>query len=897
MHNHPLQRLFEPKLIAVAALDFERGSRARVLWENIKRNNQPALIINPKGDGPGFRRSLRDPAEAEEKPDVVLICMSNQEALGMLEQCGKAGIRWAVLITPGHRDEIDGNTAKKIQKIRDQYGTRIVGPKSMGFASPGFGLNASMFNRSPLSEGGIALISQSRAFCASVLDWAADRGVGFSRIISTGSGWDLDIGESLQYLAADPKTKNILLCLETVNQARAFMSGLRKAARAKPTIVLRVGAEAYEDTASPHEKPLELDQLFQAAFKRCGVVRVNRVSALFSAAETLSHRGGSRGHRIAVITNGWGPGIMAVDAAAPHGIIPAKLSQVTKENLNKLTEGRWSGSNPIDLSDSASTRIFAKALQACLDDANVDGVLVVYTPQHGVSARRTAEAVAEVGGSHGKAVLACWMGGPRMWSARKILIDADIPTFETPDQAIDGFAHLVEYRLNRRLLMQTAQPWPERQTPQLEKAAAIAEQCLRQPETRARPEQIKELLNAFHIRYKPLPRPQNLEDAVRLAKKLGFPSRGRNHADSLGALLEPLFSEGPSLTDWLADKVADVLQKVTLADSRQTYGGYDTPWQRLVVRVVRNRLFGPVIAVSLGSPGVEHQPPFRLGIPPLNEILVLQMFDLLTAFPEDGEDDRPSSCLHGVQFLLKVSEIVCELPQLQCLTLHAVFSQNEPARVIDGDMCFSPVDPKQSRYHHLAIHPYPYHLEKEHRLKDGRMVTIRPIRPEDAEIERGFVRNLSEKSKYYRFMNGINELSREALVQFSQLDYDLEMALIAVYGEKEAAIEIGVARYAIYPDGRTCEFAIVIADEWQGLGLGHYLLSYLMEIAGQRGLAVMEGDVLAENRGMTDLAQSLGFKIKTTKDAEIVKAVYYFPGHEPKTNDVPSKEPHLKRND
>jgi acetyltransferase len=747
---------------------------------------------------------------------------------------------------------------------------RVMGPNCIGLMRLPSGLNAT-FARGHGLPGTLALVSQSGAVCSAMLDWATSNGIGFSSVISLGGSIDLDFGEAIDYLAVDDRTEHILLYMEGVRDGRRLVSSLRAAARVKPVILMKVGRHpAGSRAAVSHTGAIVgKDDVFDAVVRRTGAVRVRAMQDLVGAAQALAAHVRPSGERLAVITNGGGPGVMAADRAADLGIELAKLSPRTVDALKAALPANWSHGNPIDLIGDAGPERYRAALAACLADEGVDGIVAVLTPQAMTEPLEAARAVIQAGRGAAKPVIAAWMGEASVEVARAELRKAGMPVFRGPETAVETFAHLAQFYRNQRALLEAPGPLAYTEPPDVAQARALVGKVLAEGRRRMSGPESKALLEAFRIPVARTVTAASAEAAASAAQSIGFPvvlkidSPDVTHKSDVGGV-----RLGLADADAVRAAFGEIMAAVRARKPEARIAGVTVETmvarphgRELMVGVLRDSIFGPAIAFGAGGIAVEVLRDRVIGLPPLNALLVENMIretrvgKMLGEFRNLPAVDREA--LHGV--LLRVSEMCCALPELEELDVNPLIADEGGAIAVDARVVLRPADAQRTRYSHLAIHPYPEEMEATVRLPGGEWVKIRPIRPEDATLEQDFVAALSSESMHFRFQSALKSLTPAMLARFTQIDYDREMALVAVLEEHGAEREIAVARYITMPDGKTCEYAIVIADAWQGRGLGRILMSAIIETARARGLETMVGWVLASNTAMLGLCAELGF--------------------------------------
>ena len=879
--RHYLVPLFEPGAVAIVGASERAGSVGSVLISNMLSAGfrGPLYAVNPKHREVHGVACYPAIGEVPRRVDLAVIATPAATVPGIIDQCGAAGVRAAVVVSAGFSETGPPGAALERALLENarRHRLRVLGPNCLGIMRPAIGLNAT-FARGDARSGSLGLISQSGAVCTAMLDWAAAHGVGFSSVVSLGGSTELDFGELVDYLVNDPKTGHILLYIEGVRDARRFMSALRAAARVKPVILMKAGRHpAGTRAAVSHTGAMVgADDVFDAAVRRAGVVRTQSIGQLVAAAQALSSNVRPRGDRLAVITNGGGPGVMAADRASDLGIPLAELSGATVEALKRALPPHWSEGNPVDLIGDADAKRYQAALTACLADPGVDGVLVVLAPQAMTVPMEVTRAVIDCAKKSDKPLLACWMGEAQVARARRLLVARGIPVFGTPEPAIEMFMHVSAFHRNQRMLLQTPGPLSRLPDPDVAGARLVIEGALTERRTVLSEMESKAVLAAFQVPIARVVRVHSANEAMLAAEQTGYPvvmkidSPDITHKSEVG---------GVRLSIANAQAAQDAYREMTeglarLQPAARLAGVIVEPMitrpngRELLVGVVHDRVFGPAITFGTGGTAVEAHADRAVALPPLNGVLIEELIRgtrasrLLGAFRKMPAANREA--LETV--LLRVSEMVCELPAIREMDVNPLLVDEAGAIALDARIVVARPGAALPRYGHMAIHPYPAHLVSEWTARNGTRVVVRPIRPEDAGIEREFVKQLSPEAKYFRFMSTIRELSPQMLARFTQIDYDREMALIAVTAKDGREEEVGVARYITNPDGTSCEFAIVVDDEWQKYGLGRQLMTQLIEVARSRGLATMSGDILTDNQPMLALAASLGFTVGDVAD-------------------------------
>ena len=890
MNKHYLTPLFTPESVVLFGASDRPDSVGGVVFKNLLTAgfNGPIYGINPKREEVQGQKAYASLDDIDGPIDLAVVATPSTSIPAIVEACGERGIRMMLILSAGFR-EIGPEGRKledRVTHLVRRYGIRLMGPNCLGIIRPDIGLNVT-FGYNNAEPGNLALVSQSGAICTAILDWAESNGVGFSAVVSSGIAADLGFGDYLDYLVADPKTKAILLYIEGINDARRFMSALRAAARIKPVIALKVGRHAAGAEASmSHTGALVgSDETFSAALSRSGVLRVETIGQLFAAAKALSsvhYRGASE--RLVIVTNGGGPGAIAADRATDQGIELSSLSEKTMAALDEVLPSVWSHGNPVDIIGDAPPERYQQAIDICLEDPGVDGVIVILTPQAMTAPTEVARAVIESAKKSKKPIMTSWMGGGQVQEGRKLFLEAQVPNFGTLENAVDAFSYLARYNRNQRLLLQTpARLTRGQQAPDSDGARLIIEAVLNESrDILTEPESLA-VLTAFGIPTVRNTVVRTANEALVAAESIGYPiamkvmSSDISHKSDAGgvrlniASAQEVRGAYKQLIEQVSAKVPDAeIEGVTVEKMYRSSNG-----RELMVGIIRDPVFGPVISFGSGGTTVEVMGDSAISLPPLNQRLTRDLINRTKVSKLLGQfRNMPAVDMDKlIDVLLAVSSMACELPWIKEMDINPMIVDENGVVAVDARIVVGYPKPSTDPYNHLAIHPYPAQLVKSVQLNDGTDIVIRPIRPEDAEIEDRFIRELSPEARYFRFMNSIQELSQEMLVRFTQIDYHDEMALIAVTQGKDGEDQIGVARYTTNVDKTSCEFALVVSDKWQGRGIGHHLMRNLMDVARDRDLEVIEGQVLSKNSRMLNLMKSLNFSISNDPDDTEIKRV------------------------
>ena len=882
MDKHYLTPLFAPQSIVVFAGQVDDPdsltSRGRVLHQALRAQKYTGTLqfldIHTTG-------TLADLAQTG--ADLAIIALPPEEVAAALEIAGRMTCRSALVITSG----IDADGAAELKKIARREGVFLMGPNGLGLQRPHLMLNASAAG--PMAKAGsLALVSQSGALTASILDWASKNGVGFSSVVSLGPNTSVDIAQVLDFLANDRHTQSIVIYLEGISSARRFMSALRSAANAKPVVVLKAGRRpAGNEAAQTHSGAIVgSDDVFDAALRRAGAVRVRSFVELFSAAKCLASRYRPVGNRLAIVTNGGGPGVLAADWVNEIHLELGKLSPESVSLLKPLLPELASLCDLIDLSEEATAEHYKIAIETAGRDRQIDGVLAIFSPKEGIDAAEVARTLAEVKRSMGKPLLSCWMGDASVVAGRGILNDATIPTFRTPEAAVGAFGNIASFYKNQQLLQQTPPPLSTLAKPDIEGARLIIENVLAERRKVLTEMESKTLLSAFHIPVTKTILARSANEAMMIATQLGFPvalkidSPDISHkSDVEGVALNILNATG------VRDTFTEMMQTVARLKPDARINGVTVQTmarakrgREVCVGLVTDDPFGPVIAFGAGGTMIELIDDRAMELPPLNQFLARHLIARSRVAETLGawRGATPADMNALEQILLRVSEMVCELPQLREMDINPIIVDDSGAVAVDAriaiDNAPQALGGRANTYSHLSILPYPARYEQVWPLRGGGEYTVRPIHPDDAQMLQEMMSHLSQESRYFRFISSMVELPPSMLARFTLIDYDREMALVAVFKERRLGANgevpeteriIGVSRYVTNPDQSSCEFALVVADDFSGKGLGTRLMLSIMDVAREKGLSEIEGLVLVQNPGMLKLMKSLGYTIKS----------------------------------
>jgi acetyltransferase len=885
MRKHYLESVFSPRSVAVICCGDYTALAGQVMANlQVSQFEGKVYPVCCEGGVLGGFECERTIAEIGKPVELAVIAARADKVADLVRECGEHNVSAAVILSAGFVETPNRGQAmqSELVDIARNYGVDLVGPDCLGIIRPAANFNASSA-RSPVAGGKVALVTQSGSFCSAILDWADANGFGFSAVASLGATSDVKLGDVLDYLAQDPQTRSILLYVERITNARLFLSGLRAAARLKPVVVIKSGRnEAGARAALSHiHTPLGSDDVFDAAIRRAGAVRVTVVSQLFAAARILATGARAGGSSLAVITNGGGPGVMAADWAGNVGLPLAELSEETVRALSEVLPEHWSHSDPVDILGGADGERYRRATELVLQDKSVDGLLVLLTPQGITDPTACAEGVVAASEGSSKPVLACWMGENLVREGREKLSAAGISHFIAPEQGVDAFSHLASYWRNQNALLQVPEPLGSQQSPDVYGAQLIIEHAMAERRSTLSSAEAKAVLRAFRLPVLPSSNATSAAEALVAAENMGLPVAMKINSpdirfktDAGGVRLN--IRESRSVHAAFEDLMREVKTHHPDAkiDGVSVEPMVNRPHAReLKIGIRRDPVFGPVISLGAAGAAAELLSESEVALPPLNDFLSRELIRGTRAYRVLGKfRNIPEADLSRlVAVLQSVSEIACETPQISELDIDPLLVDENGAIAVDARIKVAPSVGASSRYGHMAIHPYPQELESHILLADGSEVLVRPIRPEDARSEADFVQNLSAESKYFRFMHGLDSLTPTMLARFTQIDYDREMALVAIPPGDEEQHMMAVARYVTNADARSCEFALTVADEWQSRGVGGQLMERLMQVARDRGLSTMMGEVLAQNAKMLRLCKHLGFRSRrSSEDPEVI---------------------------
>lgn len=877
-----LDALLAPKSVALIGATEAAGSVGRAVLENLRAFGGRVYPVNPKRDQVLAQKAYRSIAALPEVVDLAVIVTPAATVPAIVGECARAGVKSAVIISAGFKECGPEGAALEHEILAQRGALRIVGPNCLGLMIPRLGFNAT-FAAGMARPGTVAFLSQSGALCTAILDWSLREGVGFSAFASLGSMLDVGWGDLIDFLGDDPHTKSIVCYMESVGDARAFLSAAREVSFTKPIVVIKVGhTEAAAKAAASHTGSLTgSDAVLDAAFRRVGVLRVNTIEELFDLAEVLGKQPRPRGPRLAIVTNAGGPAALATDMLVTSGGQLAPLSPATLTELNRLLPSAWSHGNPVDVLGAADADLYARAIAIVLHDDAADGVLVVLTPQAMTDVEGTAARLSKLAEASPKPVLASWMGGASLDAARGTLNAAAIPTYDYPDAAARAFALMWQHSDHLRLLYERpALPRPEGSAGETHRPAEQVIAAARKAGRKLLTEvESKQVLAAYGIPTVETLIARDEHEAVTQAEALGYPvvlkvfSETITHKTDVGGVHLNLPNSTAVRRAWRA-----IRKSVAAKAGAGHFLGVTV--QAMIARdgielILGSSIdpqFGPVLLFGAGGELVEVMKDRALGFPPLTTTLARRLMEQTRIFSAlRGVRGRPSVDLDALaQVLVAFSHLVAEQRWIAEVDINPLLANSARLLALDARIILHAPEVTEDQLPRLAIRPYPARYVSHIRLADGTPVTLRPIRPEDEESLIAFHAALSAESVQFRYFSQLplpTRIAHDRLVRICFADYDREIAIVAEQGKGGARKLVGIGRLNRLRGRNEAEFAVVVADEWQGRGLGTHLLETLVQTARAEKLQRITGRILAANHTMLDLCRHLGFQLRPDADS------------------------------
>jgi acetyltransferase len=891
MSVHNLDPIFNPRRIAVIGVTPNPQSVGGKILSNLVGGGFHGVVypVSPTSEAVLGIPCYPDLRSLPKTPDLGIICSGAAQVPQFVRDCGEAGVGGLIINSAGFREigqegrELEALLQAEAKKFPDM---RIIGPNCLGVISPHAGLNASFANGMP-KAGNIAFISQSGALCSSVLDWAIEEKVGFSHVVSIGNTMDVDFGDLIDYFGEDEKTKSIILYAESISGVRQFMTAARAFARMKPIIAYKAGRfpQSAEVAASHTGAMASEDAVYDAAFQRVGMARVFDIGDIFDCAALLGRHKIPRGPRLAIITNAGGPGVMATDALIALNGELAQLSEDSMAKLNAALPPIWSHRNPVDVLGDARSKRFEKTVQVALADPNVDAVLVIVTPQAMTNSTSIAKVVGELASASSKPVLGAWLGGAGMREGLRVLSEAGVAAYSTPEQAVRAFMTLVEYSRNLDILYETPKDVPvdfplDREHIRADFASLIALQTPTLPEDVS-----KMLLEAYGI---PVTRPHpaaNANDAVVLAGHIGYPvvmkiySPDITHKSDVGGVAlnlrdaDMVWTAFEDMTSRARDMRPEALiLGVSVQPMMDAKDGVE-----LILGFKRDPTFGTVMLVGMGGTLAELFHDRALGFPPLNERLARRMLESLKIWPLlQGYRNQPRVHIERlIEMMIRLSYLAADFPEIEELDINPLIVTPKEAIALDARIILSaePQSPTAKKYDHLALKPYPEEYVTTKSMEDGTELILRPIKPEDEPLWLDLLRSCSKDSIYQRFRYFFHWEAHEVATRYCFIDYEREIAIVAETEEDGKRKLVGVGRLIADPDHETVEYAVLVSDAWQERGLGSVLTDYCIGIAQTWGLKRIVAQTTSDNPRMIAVFSKRGFSVERDTSSALVEVV------------------------
>jgi acetyltransferase len=888
----PLEVFFSPQTVAVVGATEKQGSVGRTILWNLLTSPFGGTVypVNPKRPNVLGVKAYPSVKELPEAPDLAVIVTPAPSVPAIIGECVDKGVKAAIVISAGFKETgaAGADLERQIMEQARRGQMRIIGPNCLGVMRPPTGFNAT-FGSKTARPGNVGFITQSGALATAILDWSFRESVGFSAFISIGSMLDVGWGDLIDLLGNDPKTQSIVIYMESIGDARAFISAAREVALSKPIIVIKAGrTEAAAKAAASHTGSLTgSDEVLEAAFRRCGVLRVNSIADVFYMSEVLAKQPRPRGPRLTVVTNAGGPGVLATDALISNGGQLAEVSPATMDELNKILPAAWSHNNPIDVLGDAEPERYAKALEIAAKDEKTDGLLVILTPQAMTDPTQTAEKLKPYAQTFGKPVLASWMGGADVAAGEEILNRAGIPTFPYPDTAARVFTDMWRYTHNLVALYQTpALPADDgEQVPDRARAAKIIDGVRKSKRTILTEYESKALLSAYRIPTVETRIAKTEDQAAKAADEIGYPvvlklhSETITHKTDVGGVKLNLATQAA-----VRKAFAAIKKSVTeLASAKDFLGVTVQPMLKLdgyelIFGSSLDPQFGPVLLFGTGGQLVEVYKDRSLSLPPLNTTLAHRLMERTKIYTAlQGVRGRPPVDIAGLeQLLVRFSQLVVEQRWIKEIDINPLVASPDQLIALDARVVLHDPTVTEADIPKVAIRPYPVQYVSPAKLNTGQSVTIRPIRPEDEPLMAKFHGLLSEQTVYFRYFHMIalgQRVTHERLVRICFNDYDREIALVVEHrGPDGAPAIIGVGRLSKNWKRDAAEFSVLIADEYQRHGLGTEVMRRLIDVARQETLKRISASILPENDGMQAVCKKLGFKLRRDPAEEVIRA-------------------------
>ncbi|KFZ38461.1 protein acetyltransferase [Shewanella mangrovi] len=886
MSQRSIRNLFTPKSITVIGASNSPTRAGSVMMKNLMASgfDGPIMPVNPHATAVMGVLAYPNIESLPIKPDLAIVCTRGERVPAIIETLAQFGCKTAIVIASGMNQlsEEPSTLMEQMLEHAKRYGMRILGPNSLGLMLPNLNLNATVAHTGALT-GKIAFVSQSAAVCTTVLDWANNKGIGFSAFISLGDASDIDFDELLDYLGRDSRTSAIMLYVDSVSDKLRFLSSARAASRHKPILVIKSGRSPEGGMAAKHHTGAHNgnDAVYEAAFRRAGMLRVTDLVELFAALESLAHLNPLHGERLCILSNGGGPAVLAVDELMIKGGKIAELSLDTREKLDAVLPSTWSKQNPVDIIGDADPQRYSAALKILMDSEELDAVLILHSPSALGDGNAIADAIINTVKQHPRKhrinILTNWSGEDSAYQARKRFSSAGIPTYRTPEGAVRAFMHMVEFRRNQKLLQEVPQTF----TASSDNATAhrLLQQALADGKRVLETHDAREILKAYGLKTIDTWFAKDADEAINIAEQHGYPVALKIQSPDI---LHKSDVHGVTLNLTNAEEVrqaADAItSRVKAANPSARIEGMivqrmalTAGAQELRVAMLNDPVFGP--AIMLGEGGSEWEPTrdAAVALPPLN--LALARYMVIQALKTGKVHDRhlPNGLdMWAIcRMLTQISNLIIDCPEIDRLDLNPVLAAGENITLLDVNIRLT--DCVKDNAARLAILPYPKQLEEYATLRNGLKVMLRPILPEDEPKHLAFDNSLSDEDRYKRYFGVRSQMTHEEMAVLTQIDYAREMAFIAsAKDEHGEEITLGAVRASIDPDNTEAEFAMAVRGSHQGIGIGKLLLEKMIRYFKASGTPVLTGFTMFENRNMANLAKSLGFTVTFDMEERLI---------------------------
>lgn len=883
-----LDKIFNPQTVAIIGASDVEGSVGYAIVKNFSQSGYAGKVyyVNIKKPEILGVKTYQSVDQIPDQIDLAMIATPAKTVPGVMEECGKAQVKGVIIVSAGFKEVGPAGKALEDQvgAVAKKFGIRVIGPNCIGILRPRINLNATFLDKMP-KPGNVAFLSQSGALGSAILDWAIHENIGFSNFVSVGSMIDVDFGDLIDYFGGDPKTKSILMYVEGITEARKFMSAARHFARTKPIIVVKSGkfSESAKAAASHTGSLSGSDDIYDAAFKRAGVVRVSEIADLFNAAEVLGTQPLPKGNNVAIITNAGGPGVMATDSLIGFGGKLAKLSQKTIDSLNAVLPPFWSHGNPIDVLGDAKADRYKAAVDAALNDENVDGILVIFTQQAVSESVEIAKNIVEIVRNkpyQNKTIVTSFMGFGAVQEANNILNANNIPTYSTPEQAVKTYMYMYNYQRNIDLIYETPEELPVDASPPKRPIMAILRNAAFEDREVLTEDEAKKILKYYNFPIVRTAVANNVDEAVALATEMGFPvvlkilSPQIIHKSDAGGVILNVNSPKE-----VREAFELLIQRATAYNpSAQIIGVTVQPMvekkgHEIIIGGKTDPVFGPCILFGMGGVGVELFKDYSIALPPLNTTLIHRMMEETKVYRllKGYRGSAPVDLKRLDETILLFSQLLTDFPQIKEIDINPMLISEKDATILDARIVVDKekVCKKFEPHEHMVISPYPKKYEILWLLKNGQEVLLRPIKPEDEPMWIEWFQSLSEESIRYRFFQMLKDTPHEVRVRYCNVDYDREVALVAEMVENGKRKILGVSRLSIEPDGKHGEMAFIVSDYWQGLGLGTKIVDYTLDIAKEKGVENVYAIMLQDNYRALSLTKKMGFSIEYLSDGTV----------------------------